>query len=338
MMVRDVLEKIVGGGDLSPAEMSAALTEIIDEGCPPAQIAGFLMALRAKGESVDELVGAAVALRDRALALPDGHGAELDVVGTGGDGSGSINLSTAAALIAAAVGVRVAKHGNRSISSQCGSADVLEALGIPVGLGPSEAARALDRAGFCFLFAPVYHPAMKAVAQVRRDLAVPTMFNMLGPLTNPAGVPAQLVGIGHPEKLTLYAGALRRLGVERGFVVSATAGLDEIAPSGVSLVVDLADKASVIRPVRARDFGLAEQPLSSIQGGTPEMNAAILRDVFAGDDVPARTAVLMNASAALVAAGVADDFRDGVRLAAEAVDSGRVMDTLTRLQAAEVAA
>ena len=337
-MIKSALERISRGSDLNRRDMLDAMAAIMDGDCPPAQIAGFLIGLRVKGETVDELIGAATALRDRALALPAGHGAELDVVGTGGDGAHSINLSTAAALVAASLGVAVAKHGNRAYSSRCGSADVLERLGIPIDLTPAQAAGELARANFCYMFAPAYHPAMKAVAGIRRELGTPTLFNMLGPLTNPARVRAQLVGIGDAAKIGLYAQALRGMGIERGYVVSGEMGLDEIAPCGATLIADIARPDRPVRRIGPRDFGLDEQPLSSIRGGDPAVNAGILFDVLRGEKLPARTAVLMNASAALVAAGRATDFRDGAGRAAGAIDGGLTGRGLSSLQRVEAVA
>ncbi len=336
-MIEELLEKVARREDLDRHEMAAAIASFVDQTCPEPQIAGLLMAIRVKGESVEELVGAASALRERAIVPPTAKRPTLCTAGTGGDGSGSLNLSTAAAFVAAAAGVSVAKHGNRSISSQCGSADVLLALGVPIDLTPEETGAAIDQVGIGFLFAPLYHPAMRAVAGIRRALAVRTLFNLLGPLTNPAGVKRQLVGVFHPSKALLMAETLRALEAERVLVVSGEHGLDEIAPTGKTTVVDL--KRGVLKEyqVTARDFGLDEAPLSTIQGGDPDTNAAILAAVFAGERHPARTAVLMNAAAALVAAEAADDLKGGAALAAQLLDSGAVLAKLDALRAIQPA-
>jgi anthranilate phosphoribosyltransferase len=291
------------------------------------------MGLRVNGEAATERAGAAAALRGRALRPPLTERPMLDVVGTGGDGSGSLNLSTAAALIAAAAGVTVAKHGNRSVSSRCGSADLLEKLGVAIDAPANEAATLFADTGFCFLFAPLYHPAMKAVAPIRRALKVRTLFNMLGPLTNPVGVRTQLVGVFHPSKCELMARALMPSGVERALVVSAECGLDEVAPEGVTHVAELAYGAIRRYAVTPADFGLAETPLASVRGGDPETNAQALRAVLSGEPHPARIGVLLNAAAALYVAGVARSLRDGVGQAARLIDGGKVLTKLDAIAA-----
>jgi anthranilate phosphoribosyltransferase len=337
-MIEDLLEKVARREDLDRHEMARAIAGFVDQTCPEPQVAGLLMAIRVKGESVEELVGAAGALRARAIRPPTAALPVLDTAGTGGDGSGSLNLSTAAALIAAGAGVTVAKHGNRSISSKCGSADVLTALGVPIDLTPEETGIAIDTIGIGFLFAPLYHPAMRAVAGIRRSLAVRTLFNLLGPLTNPAGVRKQLVGVFHPSKAMLMAQALQALEAEHVLVVSGEHGLDEIAPDGTTMVVEL--RAGKLREyqVTARDFGLEPAPLDTIQGGDPETNAAILSAVLGGERHPARTAVLMNAAAALVAADAASSLAEGCALAARIIDSGAALAKLEGLRALRPAA
>ena len=327
-MLNEILEKVARREHLSHAEMQGAIGVLVQPEAPAAQIAGLLMALRTKGEAPDELSGAAAALRERALRPPLGETPMLDVVGTGGDRSGSLNLSTAAAIVCAAAGVTVAKHGNRSVSSQCGSADVLERLGVRIDAPANETAESFRATGFCFLFAPLYHPAMKAVAPVRRALGVRTLFNYLGPLTNPVGVRAQLVGVFDPAKVETMARALIPSGVERALVVSADAGLDEIAPCGATQVAELRYGRIERYAIRPEDFGLAERPIESIRGGDPAANAAAIRAVLSGADVPARPAVLLNAGAALYVAGAARDFKDGARLAAATIDAGRAVATL----------
>jgi anthranilate phosphoribosyltransferase len=337
-MIEDLLEKVARREDLDRHEMAQAIAGFVSQTCPEPQVAGLLMAIRVKGESVEELVGAASALRERALCPPTAARPILDTAGTGGDGSGSLNLSTAAAIVAAAAGVTVAKHGNRSISSKCGSADVLTALGVPIDLTPEETGAAIDRIGIGFLFAPLYHPAMRAVAGIRRGLAVRTIFNLLGPLTNPAGVRKQLVGVFHPSKAMLMAQALQALEAEHVLVVSGAHGLDEIAPEGATTVVELRNGNLREYQVTAKDFGLDEAPLATIQGGDPETNAAILQAVFAGERHPARTAVLMNAAAALVAADQAGSFAEGSAQAARLLDGGAALAKLEGLRALRPAA
>jgi anthranilate phosphoribosyltransferase len=331
-MLVELLEKVANGENLSRQEMAQAVGLLIDEQCPEPQIAGLLIGLRVKGETVEELVGAATALKSRAVPLPLTLQPMLDTAGTGGDRSGSLNLSTAAALVAAGAGVTVAKHGNRAASSQCGSADVLEALGIPVDRPPEETARLIVEIGIGFLFAPLYHPATRAVVALRRTLAVRTLFNLLGPLTNPAGVRAQLVGVFHPSKTRIMGEALQAMGVARALVVSSDAGLDEVSPLGTTTVVDLRDGKVTQYQVSPRDFGLEETSLDSIKGGTPDINAAALKAILSGDKHPGRNAVLLNAAAALVAAGRAENFRDGAELAAKTIDGGGALAKLEALR------
>ncbi|MGE0735129.1 MAG: anthranilate phosphoribosyltransferase [Alphaproteobacteria bacterium] len=332
-MLNETLEKVARRENLTRDEMAAAIGTIVEGACSTAQMAGLLLGLRVKGEAVDELLGAAAALRSRAVKLPSMSRPDLDTVGTGGDGSGSLNLSTAAALVAAGAGLKVAKHGNRSVSSKCGSADVLTALGVPTEMPPADTARAIEATGFGFLFAPLYHPAMKQVAPVRRDLGVRTLFNLLGPLTNPADVRTQLVGVYHPSRLELLASALAEAGVERALVVSAPVGLDEIAPCGETHVIEVEGGSQRRYTITPDDFDLAPQPLASIRGGDPTLNARLLIDVLSGHQVPARTAVLLNAAAGLFAAGAAKDFRDGARQAAYVIDSGRALAALDAARA-----
>jgi anthranilate phosphoribosyltransferase len=330
-MIRAQLDRIAQREDLSADEMAEVIGLVMDGKVPPAQIAGLFMALRTKGETVGEVVGAARAMKARAVKVPLAAPADLDTCGTGGDNSGTINLSTAAALVAAAAGLKVAKHGNRSISSKSGSADVLDAMGIPTDLAPELAAQRIAERNFAFLFAPLYHPAMKAVMPVRRELVVRTIFNMLGPLTNPAGARNQLVGVpnsGMAEKMAL---ALRDLGLARAMVVTTRAGVDEISPEGETMVHELRDGAIATHVVSADDFDLNPAKLDSIKGGDPKENADIIRRVFVGEWHPARTAVVMNAAAALYVAGAVGSLRDGARRAEQLIDSGKVLETVTAL-------
>ena len=337
-MLNQTLEKVSRREDLSRAEMSEAIGAIVDGACPQTQMAGLLIGLRVKGEAVDELLGAAAALHERAIKLSPDTRPDLDTVGTGGDGSGSLNLSTAAALVAAGAGLKVAKCGSRSISSQCGAADVLAALGVPIDLSPTQASEAILTNGFGFLFGPLYHPAMKQVAPVRRELGVRTMFNLLGPLTNVANVRAKLVGVYHPSRLELLASALAEAGIERALVVSSPIGLDEIAPCGETHVIEVNNGEQRRYVVSPEDFDLRPAPMDSIKGGAPELNARLLTEVLSGRDVPARTGVLLNAAAGLFAAGAARDLRDAARQAAHIIDSGRAMAALDAARAVRVMA
>ncbi len=301
-----------------------------------AQIAGLLVALRMNGETAEELVGFARAMRRHSRPLfPEGHvpdlGVVVDTCGTGGDASGTFNISTAAAFVVAGAGVRVAKHGNRSISSRCGSADVLEALGINPEHELELAGRAIEQVGIGFLFAPAAHPAMKHAMRARRDLRLRTVFNLLGPLTNPAGASAQVAGVFSAEFAERMARALGELGVQRAFVVHGRDGLDEISLSGPTFVAELISGTVRTYEVTPEDFGLARAPLAALAGGDAAENAAIVRAVLAAERSPRRDAVLMNASAALVAAGRAADFRAGAVVAAESIDSGAAASKLDSL-------
>jgi anthranilate phosphoribosyltransferase len=334
-MITEAVEKIASGEDLTRAEAEAAMEQILSGCSNDEQIAGFLSALRIKGETVDELVGFATAMRRRAAPVfQEGRrGSEIlvDTCGTGGDASGTFNVSTAAAFVVAGAGVRVAKHGNRSISSRCGSADVLEALGVDLALSPERVGEAIQAVGIGFLFAPAMHSAMKHAMAARRQLGGRTVFNLLGPLTNPAGASAQVVGVFDPSFTGLLAEALGELGVRRAFVVHGAEGLDEISLAGETHVAELRDGAVRSYTVVPEDFGLRRAPLEAIAGGDASHNAEIILRVLEGELGPHREVVQANAAAALVAAGRATDFLDGVRLAAESLDSGAARAKLDQL-------
>jgi len=273
-------------------------------------------------------------MREAATTLPLGpaeQAALVDSCGTGGDASGTFNISTAAALVAAAAGAKVAKHGNRAVTSRCGSADVLEALGIPIDLTPEAAAEALRRHGFCFLLAPSHHPAMKAVMPVRRALGVRTVFNVLGPLLNPAGARRQVMGVYSARLVPLVAEAMTKLGARHAMVVHGDGALDELALSGPSEVAEVRDGRVTLSVIAPERFGLTRAPLESLTGGDAALNAEILRGIFAGEPGPRRDVVLLNAAAVLVTAGVAGDLHEGVRAAAAAIDSGAVERLVTAL-------
>jgi len=318
------LHRAIERQNLSTAEAREAMLSILNGEASAAQIAGFLVALRMKGETVEELVGFARAMREKAEPIDAGLAGEalLDTCGTGGDGLFTFNISTIVAFVVAGAGVRVAKHGNRSISSKCGSADLLEAMGIPVALSPAECGRAIREVGIGFLFAPAIHTATRHAHPVRVDLKTRTVFNLLGPLTNPAGASAQLAGAPSPHAAELIAGALAALGLQRGFVVHGSDGLDEITTTGETLAFEIADGMVTRRTLAPDDFGVRVSQPADLMGGDPSRNCAIAQAVLAGERGPQRDIVLVNASAALVAAGRARDFLEGIQLAAESIDSG----------------
>jgi anthranilate phosphoribosyltransferase len=328
MSVKEAIEAIVNDGrDLTEAEASEAMREIFAGEATPTQVGALLIALRMKGETVEEIAGMARAMREFALTV-DVEGPLVDTCGTGGDGSGSFNVSTAAAFVVAGARVPVAKHGNRGMTSNSGSADVLEALGAKIDLTPQQVAECIHETGFGFMFAQAFHPAMKYVAPVRRELGVRTVFNYLGPLTNPAGAKAQLLGVARPEVAEKVIGALKLLGSHHVLVVHGHGGVDELSLSGQSTVYELIDGKSRQYDVWPEDAGLSSAPPDAIKGGTAEENAAALRSILDGDKGPLRDVVLLNAAAALVAADQAKDVRDGATKAAEAIDSGEAKQRL----------
>jgi len=340
-MIHEALEKIVADEDLSRAQAEAAMEEILAGRATDAQIAALLTGLRMKGETVDELVGFATAMRRHATPIFPGrsHIAEealVDTCGTGGDASGTFNVSTAAAFVVAGAGVRVAKHGNRSISSRCGSADVLEQLGVRIDLPAERVAAAIEEIGVGFLFAPAVHAATRHAMTARRELKMRTVFNLLGPLTNPAGASAQVVGVYDESYTELLARALGELGVRRAFVVHGADGLDEISISGETYVAELREGAVRSLTVTPEDFGLHRAPIEEIRGGDAKENAEIIHKIFGRSMLyrehgPHREIVLANASAALVAAGHAADFLEGVHLATKSIDSGAAREKLDAL-------
>jgi len=318
------LHAVSGHRHLGTEEARAAMQAILAGEVSPVQIASFLTALRMKGETVEELVGFARAMRDVAVRVDVGLAGEplLDTCGTGGDEQGTFNISTITAFVVAGAGVRVAKHGNRSISSQGGSADLLESLGIAVILPPEKVAQAIREIGIGFLFAPAIHTATRHAHPVRLELKMRTVFNLLGPLTNPAGATAQLVGAPSEHAAELMAGALAQLGLERGFVVHGSDGLDEITTTGTTTAFEICEGHVMRRTFSPEDFGVERGEPSALKGLGKEGNTAIARAVLGGAMGAQRDIVLVNASAALVAAGKAADFREGMRLARESIDSG----------------
>ncbi len=345
-MILDALHRIANHRQsLSREEAHAVMTEVLSGQCSDAQIAALLVALHMKGETVEEIVGFAEAIRAAAVPLELGAGSVLDAggtgrdalldslldtCGTGGDASGTFNISTATAFVVAGAGVRVAKHGNRSITSKCGSADVMEALGVNINLPPAQIAACLRQVGIAFLFAPAMHSAMKQVQTARRELRLRTIFNLLGPLTNPARATCQVVGVYSADLVEKLAEALSMLGLRRAFVVHGSDGLDEITITGPTRVAEVRDGQVRSYEVTPEEFGLPRATLEDIAGGDAELNATLIREVLSGKKSARRDIVLLNAAAALVAAGRADHLRDALPLAAKAIDSGAA---LTKLQA-----
>ena len=335
--VRAALAAVVDGRSLERAEAREAMGAVMDGQATPAQLAAFLVALRMRGETVDELTGFAEAMRQRVVRVEAPAGT-IDVVGTGGDRSGTINVSTGAALVAAAAGVPVAKHGNRAITSQAGSADVLEALGVRTDHGADSAAAALRELGFAFLFAPAFHPAMRHAGPTRRELGIRTAFNLLGPLTNPAGATRAVLGIGVAAVAPAYAAVVAALGTERTLVVHG-AGVDELPLDGSGVIHDVSPAGVTRSEVDPAALGLAIAPLGALAGGTAAENARILEAILAGSDRgPRRDVVLLNAAAAFVAADRAPDLRAGLALAAATIDGGFATALLARLRAEKGAA
>lgn len=324
----DILGRLTDGRDLDEQEARAAMAEIMAGHATQAQIAAMIVALRIKGETVEEITGLARAMREAAVPVLVDDPVIVDTAGTGGDRSGTFNISTTAALVAAGTGVRVAKHGNRSASSRCGSADLLEALGVAIDLGPEAASALLRETGFTFFFAPLYHPAMRYAAPVRSQLAIPTVFNFLGPLANPAGAGRQAVGVSDPRMASRMIRALHRLGAEYAFVYYGEDGLDEITTTGPTFIYRLRDGEVTHAEFTPEDFGVARARLEDLLGGSVEDNVAITRAVLAGESGPRRDVVLVNAAPAVVAAGLAPGFEEGVRLAAQSIDSGAAASIL----------
>ena len=332
-MIASLLEKLQRHDALTTDEAATAMAAIMRGEVTPAQIAGLLMALRSKGERPEELVGLARAMRAAAVPLPRAFTDVFDTCGTGGDNLGTVNVSSMAAVVVAACGVRVAKHGNRSVSSRSGSADVFEALGVNVAASPEVVARCLEVVGLAFLFAPTFHPSMRHAAAVRRELGVRTAFNLLGPLTNPAGTTRQLVGVPRAELTELVARALGLLGSAHVWVVHAADGLDELSTTGYTKVSECRDGLLRTFFVHPSQFGLPKATIDDLRGGDAQHNAGIARSVLNGDTGPVRDVVVLNAGAGLFIAGRESTVARGVAMAAEAIDSGRASQVLAHLVA-----
>jgi anthranilate phosphoribosyltransferase len=332
-MLLPYLHRVAAREDLSAGDARDAMLAILGGEATTAQVAAFLVALRMKGETAAELTGFARAMREKSHRVDVALNGEplLDTCGTGGDGACTFNISTIAAFVTAGAGVRVAKHGNRSISSHCGSADLLEALGVRIPPGPELAAEAIRKIGIGFLFAPAHHPAMKHAQPARLELKMRTVFNLLGPLTNPAGAQRQLIGAPSEEAAELMAGALAELGTEWTFVVHGDGGLDEVSTVGLTMAFEVAGGVVSRHAWMPEDFGVARASLEDLRGGDLARNVAIANAVLHGDEGPQRDIVLANAAAALVAAGRADTLRKGVVLAAESIDSGAAREKLRML-------
>jgi len=330
-MIKEAISTLVSGKSLSFEEAYFVMGEIMGGEATPAQIASFLTALRLKGETADEIAGMASVMRAKAtpVKIP---GPAIDIVGTGGDGSGSFNISTAAAFVVAGAGLKVAKHGNRAMSSQCGSADILEALGVKIDLGPEGLAECIKKVGIGFMFAQVFHPAMKYAAPVRREIGIRTVFNILGPLTNPAQVEHMLLGVPSEELGNKIAAVLHRLGTKHALVVHGKDGLDEISISGKSLIWDVTkEKLSPSYEVSPKSFGFDKADGGKIKGGTPKENAEALLNILDRKKSVLRNIVVMNAAAALIAGNVTADMKKAARLAEEAIDSGKAKEKLYNL-------
>jgi anthranilate phosphoribosyltransferase len=327
-----VLGRLSGGGDLTTDEARAAMAEILDGAATPAQIAGFIVALRMKGETVAELTGMVDAMLDAAelVSLPDGPSA-VDIVGTGGDRAHTINVSTLAALVVAGAGGRVCKHGNRAASSATGTADVLEALGVRIDCGPEEVARCVAEAGIGFCFAPRFHPAMRHAGPTRRELGIPTAFNFLGPLANPARVGRLMIGVADASMAERMAGVLAARGAERVLIVHGDDGLDELTTTTTSQVLDLAGGEIRSYEVDPAALGLATVARDALVGGDPATNARMARAVLAGEPGPHRDIVTLNAAGGMVVAGLADGLADGLEVARESIDAGHAAAALDRL-------
>jgi anthranilate phosphoribosyltransferase len=330
-VIQAALGDLLDGRDLGRDRAREVMAEIMRGEATQAQIGGFLVALRLKGETADEIAGCAEAMREHVLPVQPERTDLVDTAGTGGDGARTINISTAAAIVAAAAGAGVAKHGNRAVSSACGSADVLEALGFELEQPPERIARSIDELGFGFMFAPAHHPAMRHAAPVRRELATRTVFNVLGPLTNPAGARAQVIGVYSRPLVRTIADVLAQLGASRAFVVHGAHGIDELSPAGPNDVCEVVNgevRERVIDPV---ELGIERGDPDELRGGTPAENAAAIREVFAGAPGARRDAILLNAAGAVAAAGHAEDLREGLALARRAVDSGAAAARLDEL-------
>ena len=329
-MIREAIDAVVSGRSLSMVDAAAVMREIMEGEATPAQLGAFLTALRVKGETVDELAGFATVMREKSLKVSGGDQV-VDTVGTGGDGQNTFNISTATAFVAAGAGLNVAKHGNRAASSSCGSADVLEALGVKIDLPPEGVERCIKEVGIGFMFAPTFHPSMRHAAPVRREIGIRTVFNILGPLTNPAGARTQLVGVAYAELGPKVAEVLKLLNTHHSMIVHGDGGLDEISLSGDTSVWEVIDGELWEWKVTVEDTGLPRRSIEEIRGGTKEQNADTMHQLFEGELGPVRDYVLVNSAAVLLVGGLVLDLRGGITLAAEIIDGGAAMEKLEGL-------
>jgi len=346
-MIRQAIAKLVELHNLSEGEMIEVMNQIMSGECTPAQIGSFITALRMKGETIEEISGAARVMRERATPIRVGRNVLdidrddinldqetiLDVVGTGGDGTNTFNISTTVSFVVSACGVKVAKHGNRSVSSACGSADVLEKLGVNLDVTPEQVERCINEIGIGFLFAPALHGAMKHAIGPRREIGIRTIFNILGPLTNPANADCQVMGVYREELVEKMAGVLHRLGCKRGFVVHGRDGMDEITLTGETAAAEVSAEGVRLFTITPEEFGFTRCSMQDLKGGDAVANAAIIRAVLSGEQGPKREIVLVNAAYALLAAGRCATVLQGVTMATEALDSGRALQQMTRLAA-----
>jgi anthranilate phosphoribosyltransferase len=332
MTLQEAIRQVSSGKGLSVAESSGVFDVIMSGGATDAQIAAFIVALRMKGETPDEITGAAMVMREKATQVIPGDAQHVvDTCGTGGDGAHTFNISTAAAFVAAGAGATVAKHGNRCVSSSCGSADVLEALGVNIGVDAAAMKQCLDEIGICFLFAPSLHKAMKYAIGPRREIGIRTIFNILGPLTNPSLARAQLLGVFSPELTAVMATVLKNLGSTRAYVVHGMDGLDEITITAETKIAELANGTVHATTIKPEDFGFSRNPLSAIAGGTAQENAAIVKEVLGGKKGPRRDIVALNAGFAIAASGIANNPKEGIAMAQKAIDNGKAMEKLEKL-------
>ncbi len=330
-MIERAIDSVINGNDLNREEARAAMQAIMSGEATPAQVAGYVVALRMKGETVDEIAGSAEAMRAAAVMIDADRDDLVDTAGTGGDGAGTINISTAAALVAAGAGVRVAKHGNRGVSSKCGSADVLEALGVTLVEDPARQAAILEQAGFVFLFAPYQHPAMKHAVVPRRELGVRTVFNVLGPLTNPAGARRQLVGVYDDALVETLARVLGELGALRAMVVHGAGGLDELSTAGPTMIAEWDGNDIAVYEIEPVDLGLEPAAVTDLTGGDASHNAAAIRSVLQGRGGPHADIVALNAAAAIYLGGAADGLQSGLQAAWLSIESGAALERLEAL-------
>lgn len=330
-MIKEAIRKVVDRVNLTREEMVACMDEIMTGQATPAQIGSFITALRLKGETVDEITGAAMVMREKATKINVGSDTVIDTCGTGGSNTGSFNISTASSFVVSGAGLRVAKHGNRAVSSQCGSADVLKALGVNIDITPSKVEACIKEVGIGFLFAPLFHGAMKHAIGPRREIGIRTIFNILGPLTNPAGANCQVLGVYRKELTEVMAGVLKNLGAKHAFVVHGLDGLDEITITGKTQVSELKNRKIKTFCVKPQDFKIKPGRLEDIKGGSAEDNARIIKEVLKGVPGAKQDIALLNASSALVAGGLAKDFKKGIELARQSISSGKAMEKLNKL-------